>query len=136
MSKNTDITMVRMKYLGRNRGPVGYMGISGTTYRSASRPPYLYHDVLPEDVQTLLNTRKFEVVEDEQVQDKDDDPDPVPILEKAEPKVLDLSTIGNLKASISGASIQDLKATLEVEKENKNRKRAVAILENEVDRLA
>ena len=59
--------LVRLTYTGVNKGPIPFKGVSGKTYYG-SRVTYRFVDVLPEDVNVLIRSGKFQRVEKETVE--------------------------------------------------------------------
>lgn len=53
--------LVRLTYTGANKGPIPFKGVSGKTYYG-SRVTYRFVDVLPEDVNILIRSGKFQRV--------------------------------------------------------------------------
>jgi glycosyltransferase involved in cell wall biosynthesis len=62
VSNTSTTTYVRMEYTGKNTGAVTFSGANGRSYRGGANPTSRFANVHKDDVERMINTRKWKVV--------------------------------------------------------------------------
>lgn len=137
ISRSTTMSdAVRLEYTGINTGSIPFRGVSGQTYKGSAKT-HRFADVLPEDVQTLVNSGKWRV----QVRDNQAVDEILPdVSDLQEPKIepvadvkIDLSTKKTVDESLNeGPDFATIEAALEKElgRDPKPRDTVIKVLDN------